>query len=104
MRNDFAHDWGPIDFEDPRTADRLVIIMGRLQKREDEPLPEGPGFGQGLTKEQMVRRLTFVLNIVGMTGRLRVLADLAREGRDIRRIVLAEDEQQESSGRTTRST
>lgn len=99
LRNDFAHDWGPIDFEDPRCADRLALLIGRPSEAGD-PLPTDPeetvwpALGPATTKEQFVTRLAFVLCVTGIVGRLNYLAHLAKEGRDIRRIVHAQEEEQ----------
>jgi len=36
LRNDSAHEWGPIDFEDPKCASRLELLIGRPGQRCQE--------------------------------------------------------------------
>lgn len=97
LRNSFAHEWGPIDFDDPRCTDRLAFLMA--VKADDAPhapketaAVEKPSpAGTDQRGERIVRRLAFALGVSEMIGYLGRLSDRARQGVDIRRVVLARE-------------
>jgi hypothetical protein len=92
LRNEFAHEWGPIDFEDQRIGSILALLIGKLKEGdlpEDDPVSTAgrTTFGPGVTKQQIMKRLLFGFCVVRISARLNFLAGLAREGRDIRTLV-----------------
>jgi len=95
MRNDFAHEWGPLDFDDPRCASRLDLLLIRLDDTNDDEqqaaLMGEVGFVP--TKQQLITRIAFALAVQRMIGVIRALVDFASEGRDLRPIVQQMEEQ-----------
>jgi DNA-binding MltR family transcriptional regulator len=84
LRNDFAHEWGPIDFDDPRFASRLqvLIIRSTVEERDNDWLgPLGP------RKDQLISRLALIFRIQSMIETIAQLTELARDGVDIRAVV-----------------
>jgi DNA-binding MltR family transcriptional regulator len=41
MRNDFAHEWGPIDFNEPRFASRLQFIVKQAEPVKEQEQENG---------------------------------------------------------------
>ena len=104
LRNEFAHAWGPIDFEDAQCADRLVLLIGAEADGSSWPRARA---GQVLTQpssdthqpnDRMVRRLALALSISEMIGYLGLLSSRAREGIDIRLLVRAREQRQPVKG------
>ena len=93
MRNDFAHEWGPIDFEDPRVSNRLQTLIGKHSKEtdDDESLPLPGGIPFGVTKGQLIKRLAFILTVSKIIGRIDVITENAREGKNVRYLVTMAD-------------
>lgn len=90
LRNDFAHEWGPIDFKDPRCANRLDLLLIRSPGDDKEDEQEEALIGvAGLAprKEQLVARIAFALCVNRIIGGIDSLVRFAKEGHDIRRIV-----------------
>jgi DNA-binding MltR family transcriptional regulator len=91
LRNDFAHEWGPIDFEDPKCASRLELLIGRAEKLSQEAGESSQLSGLAVlapTKEQLVTRIVFGMYIIRLETSVNSLASFAREGRDVRAIVI----------------
>lgn len=100
LRNDFAHEWGPIDFSDPRCASRLPLIVRQSSDEDDEEQQESdqqePLIGLASlapSKEQLVTRIAFVLSIQDILVAISRLAGLASEGVDIRPVVSQMEEE-----------
>ena len=91
MRNIFAHDWRPIDFEETQLKELLEDLIGPPSGQkdlvEDQTMP-----GFGFTREQLVRRLAFALSLSRMVGKLESYTRFARQGKDIRTIVMLAEE------------
>jgi DNA-binding MltR family transcriptional regulator len=92
LRNDFAHEWGPIDFDDPRCASRVNLVIGPPSEKKQPTEREFVG-PLGPTRQQLVTRIAFALSIQDIVSVIGRLEDLAREGTDIRRIVRHMEEQ-----------
>lgn len=89
LRNDFAHESGPIDFDDPRCRDRLQILISKGQPRERSEEDDKPiSFGsQQISRRKVVDRMALALSLAHMAGRIAFLTDQAREGKDMRRLI-----------------
>jgi DNA-binding MltR family transcriptional regulator len=63
LRNDFAHQWGPIDFTDERCAGRLKLVIDQksLHKANEEQFA-------ALANTPVTLRLAFVLSVVRIMG------------------------------------
>jgi DNA-binding MltR family transcriptional regulator len=85
LRNDFAHESGPIDFDDVRCRDKLRILIadGKPPEKKDDSEPFMVG-GQMLTREQFVNRLAFIIAVSELTGRIRFLTGVAAGGKDMK--------------------
>lgn len=94
MRNAFAHEWGPIDFRDPRFAERMGA--NRPVPDEDQDMSIDDVAKRAVWKEQLVTRLTFQLFVTEIVGRIKFLTDRAHEGVDIRVLVVRLEESDES--------
>jgi hypothetical protein len=92
LRNECAHEVGPLDLDDPRFRDRLALLKGPDLK-PDPPVATGQEEMADANREIMVRRIAFALRVVKIVGHLDALASRAREGVDIRKIVLQAEEE-----------
>jgi DNA-binding MltR family transcriptional regulator len=90
LRNDFAHESGPIDFDEPGLRDRLSILIddGKPpEKIEDsEPILIGD---QMLTRGQFVNRVAFIIAVSVLSARIHFLTDVAKAGKDVRMVAAA---------------
>ncbi len=89
LRNDFAHESGPIDFDDPRGRDRLRILIsegrpGKTFEKDDKLISFG---SQQVSQGKVVDRLALALSVAYMTGRIAFLTEQAREGQDMRQLI-----------------
>ena len=86
LRNDFAHESDPLDFEDPRCRDRLRILIAEGKVITPQPGDsEGVHFGsQQLRKEQLINRLAFVLAISAISAVIRLYQSRLKRGFDVR--------------------
>lgn len=86
LRNDFAHDAGPISFESPHCRDRLALLIGRDSK---DPVPGHEEFIEqvGMTRRELTNRLAFILAVSFMSQELDSIAKTISEGRDHRLLV-----------------
>lgn len=103
LRNDFAHDWGPIDFNDPRCVSRLKLLLKEDREEGDNNNEDDKGKtfpGIAGTKEQLTTRIAFILAINKILQTIDVLVTAAKEGRDIRPIVHRMEEQKLWEGPT----
>lgn len=86
LRNEFAHESGPIDFDDPRchTKLRILIAEGKPQEKaeSEEPPPHLIG-GQMLTHTQFTNRVAFIIAVAQLSERMLILRHLIREGHDV---------------------
>jgi DNA-binding MltR family transcriptional regulator len=86
LRNEFAHEAGPIDFDDPRCRDKLRILTaeGKPQDKTDgeEPPAQLIG-GQMLTRRQFTNRVAFIIAVAQLSERMLILRHLIREGHDV---------------------
>ncbi len=94
LRNDFAHEAGPIDFQDSACQDRLRLLISEGRPREvdeedDQKITVGD---QLLTRRQFVDRTAFVISISELSSRICFLKEMIEEGRDVRSIVAALEE------------
>jgi DNA-binding MltR family transcriptional regulator len=90
MRNDFAHQWGPIDFNDPRCANRLNLLIRPSESEREEELQQETLKGLAIlapTKEQLVTRIAFTLAVHGILGGIDKIVEAAMKGYDVRPIV-----------------
>jgi DNA-binding MltR family transcriptional regulator len=92
MRNDFAHEWGPIDFNDPRCANRLRLIIKHSETEENTQEIENESdlkrFGAlGPTKEQLVTRIALALVIAQILRAIDTIVKAAKQGHDVRPLV-----------------
>ena len=78
MRNDFAHDYGPIDFNDPKCRQRFDEFIGPFKERETE-VKRYPFGRQFLTKNEATERLAFSLKIAHIIGTLHSLEIAAKK-------------------------
>lgn len=90
LRNDFAHESGPIDFDDPRCTARLELVIDRVSMDtvQEEPFVS-------LIDTPLAKRLSFVLSVQRIIGEIRAYATLAKEGKNLRNIIVAIDERDE---------
>ncbi len=92
LRNDFAHTWGPMDFDDPLCVERMKALGHDYATREsaewDMPLRIG---ARVIARGELTRRLAFILRTCNLIGRLYAIRDTIRQGRDVRRITLFEE-------------
>lgn len=86
LRNEFAHEAGPIDFDDPRCHGKLRILIAegtpqeKAQADDIEPLLIG---GQMLTRRQFTNRVAFIIAVAQLSERMLILRHLIREGHDV---------------------
>jgi DNA-binding MltR family transcriptional regulator len=78
MRNDFAHNYGPIDFNDPKCRQRFDLFIGPLKEREID-VKRYPFGRQFLTKNEAVERLVFSLKVAHIRGKLDSLENAAKK-------------------------
>lgn len=101
MRNDFAHEWGPIDFDDPRCVSRLSLLIRRSERQTDveETLAdEEPLKGLGAftpTPDQLITRMKFVGCVWWMLGDVDKLIQHGKQGHDLRPIVRRMEEEEQ---------
>jgi DNA-binding MltR family transcriptional regulator len=93
LRNDFAHESGPIDFDELRLRDRLRILIadGKPPEKEEDSEPRLIG-GQMLTHGQFVNRVAFILAVSQLSARIHFLIDAAKAGNDVRMMAVALEE------------
>ncbi len=90
LRNDFAHQHGPIDFDDPKCTDRLRLLIGDPKKEDVEKRAKRLKIGhQFLTREEFVRRSAFTLWVCYIGGRIDGIKTIIEKGGDVRKAVLA---------------
>lgn len=88
MRNDFAHEAGPMTFESRGCQDRLRLLIA-----DGKPKAPAPGDGEpvpgmgGTTKRKLINRIAFVLAVSGMSARIAFITEQAEAGHDPRLIV-----------------
>jgi DNA-binding MltR family transcriptional regulator len=91
MRNDFAHEWGPIDFNEPRFANRLRFIVKHtepVKEQEKETEEALKQFGVlGPTKDQLVTRIAFALAVNRILIAIEDIINVAIQGYDVRPLV-----------------
>ncbi len=89
LRNDFAHQSGPINFDDAKCCDRLRILIA-----EGKPLEKKPALdpsligGQMITREQFVNRVAFIIAVSQLSARIHFLTDVSNAGKDVRAIAV----------------
>jgi hypothetical protein len=96
MRNDFAHEYGPIDFADPRCASRLDILIppSRVKKEEGEQLETLTGLASlAPTKEQLINRIAFAICMSRIIAAINGLTEVAKRNLDLRPVVREMEEQ-----------
>jgi DNA-binding MltR family transcriptional regulator len=94
LRNDFAHESGPIDFDGPGLRDRLSILIddGKPPEKiieDSEPILIG---NQILTPGQFVNRVAFIIAVSVLSARIHFLTDVAKAGKDVRMVAAALEE------------
>lgn len=91
LRNDFAHESGAIDFQDPRCQDqlRILIAAGAPRRAGDDDDKRVTVGGQTLTQRQIVERVAFVIAISEISSQLCFLIERIEEGLDVQAIVAA---------------
>lgn len=91
LRNDFAHESGPLDFQDPRCQGKLrqLIAEGAPRDNNDDDDTELTVEGQTATKRQLVERIAFVIAISELSARLCFITEKIEEGSDVHLIVAA---------------
>ncbi len=91
LRNDFAHESGPLDFRDSRCQSRLRLLIGERvpgDTRDDDDLMTTVG-AHALTRREFVERTAFVLAISALSSRLFFIIEHIRDGNDVHAIVAA---------------
>ena len=95
MRNDFAHESGPVDFYDSRCANRLNLLLlpadNKQAKEQRETLTGLAALAP--TYEQLVTRIAFAICVARIIGAIDALVDSAKPGLDLRPIVCHMEEQ-----------
>lgn len=95
LRNEFAHESGPIDFDDERCRDRLRLLIAEGKPKSAQPEDsEIVDFGgHKLPKYQVINRVAFVIAISEISGSIRFLEAQLKRGRDVRLALLRREEQ-----------
>src|SRR5206468_1289122 len=71
LRNDFAHEGGPICFEDARCRDRIDKLIGEDKSPQTAPDDRMVLMGgQSVDRRQFVVRTAFVLAVAGLSGEM----------------------------------
>lgn len=105
LRNEFAHQWGPVDFDDPKCRELLGRFIGtNLLESEDKNKDKGEKeadthsmFGDlRLSQKQVRQRLKFSMVVAMTVADIMRLESYIRQGKDIRSII----EHGEQKGRT----
>jgi DNA-binding MltR family transcriptional regulator len=85
LRNDFAHEPGPLTFDAPEFQDHLRVLTSG--GKPAAPTPDGdvlmPGLGN-LTKRQFVNRFAFILAVTGLSIRIQITRRSLESGEDAR--------------------
>jgi DNA-binding MltR family transcriptional regulator len=89
LRNEFAHESGPLTFEDPRCADRLKLLFGLLlEDRAFETMldsqEERQSSGGKIEPRNKTRRSLFITILIYILGNIHALAVRSKQGLDIR--------------------
>jgi hypothetical protein len=94
IRNAFAHEWGPKDFNDATVANNLndLIGLGDTRPGDDEEMRVG---SQVLRRGEFIGRLAFVLQTARVVGRLDFVRSLITDGKDWRGMVVRMEETRE---------
>jgi DNA-binding MltR family transcriptional regulator len=93
LRNEFAHESGPLSFENPHCGDRLQVLLDdSSMHRFFEAKQAAEGKPLATIKAETPKSLQFVAVVIGILGFLYGLADNAREGTDVRRSIRQDDE------------
>lgn len=95
MRNDFAHESGPVDFNDSRCANRLNLLLLPTDNKQYEEQRDTLTRLAALapTYEQLVTRIAFAICVARIIGAIDGLVDSAKLGLDLRPIVRHMEEQ-----------
>jgi DNA-binding MltR family transcriptional regulator len=96
LRNDFAHEAGPIDFRDPRCRDRVRLLVNdgkpRMSHEDDNKMLPGVG---GATRAEFIERFAFILAVAELSGRVRYYKQMLIENKNIRFFVIGLDRQED---------
>ncbi len=90
LRNEFAHESGPIDFSDDRCHDRLkqLITEGKRRTYGVNNSQSTIQFGSHkLNKTQAVDRIAFVIAVAQIAARIEFFTDALRSGKNLPAIV-----------------
>ncbi len=88
LRNDFAHEPGPLTFETPECQDRLRLLIADGDPSVPSPDDDKhvPGMGS-VTKRQFINRVAFALAVAEMAALIAFIRARAEAGQDPRLIV-----------------
>ncbi len=81
LRNEFAHHWGPISFDDARISGRLEALLGHLDP-DDGSIP-----AETLTSQATARRAKFAARVTTVRAHLSVIEQLINWGIDVRTLI-----------------
>ena len=86
IRNEFAHTYGPKDFDDPRIRSQMDEMIGAESRQpEDEELMRLPR--SSVKRGDFIRRLAFMLSISKLGGRISRVKSAIGEGVNLREFV-----------------
>jgi hypothetical protein len=119
LRNDFAHESGPLNFDDPRCASRLKPIIegpdisatmqrfveGLRERQEAREIGHENGKDSGDSLEltaTMHRRIAFAMFIAGTVTHIHASAESAKTGMDLRKFVLEAFEKDQGADRSSK--
>lgn len=82
LRNDFAHERGPLTFDDPRCSDRLASLIGAGSGDDVKDVEKVLAGDQFLTRSQLTTRIAFGLAITRSENRILFVAGMLTKGLD----------------------
>lgn len=88
LRNDCAHEPGPLTFDSPGCNDRLRLLIadGKPPVPTADDEMAAPGMGP-VTKRQLINRIAFVIAVAQMSARIAFIREQAEAGFDPRAVV-----------------
>jgi DNA-binding MltR family transcriptional regulator len=75
LRNDFAHESGPLDFNDPRCRDRYNVLV--TEWKDLLPKQENP------STEELSKRVGFILAVSKLAGQIRTMKEFIKRLEDV---------------------